>query len=38
MGKKWYEEKRALCTFTAIACAPGCIASMHSIAWIAISR
>uniref|UniRef100_A0A915JFF5 G-protein coupled receptors family 1 profile domain-containing protein n=1 Tax=Romanomermis culicivorax TaxID=13658 RepID=A0A915JFF5_ROMCU len=37
-GEQWYYEHYAACVFAAAFCAPSCVASMHSIAWVAISR
>uniref|UniRef100_A0A915IK07 Uncharacterized protein n=1 Tax=Romanomermis culicivorax TaxID=13658 RepID=A0A915IK07_ROMCU len=37
-GHQFYDDRRALCTLISSLCAPGCIVSMYSIAWIAISR
>uniref|UniRef100_A0A915IS76 G-protein coupled receptors family 1 profile domain-containing protein n=1 Tax=Romanomermis culicivorax TaxID=13658 RepID=A0A915IS76_ROMCU len=34
-GHSWFEGHPALCTFVSTICAPGCVASMYSVAWIA---
>uniref|UniRef100_A0A915K3J9 G-protein coupled receptors family 1 profile domain-containing protein n=1 Tax=Romanomermis culicivorax TaxID=13658 RepID=A0A915K3J9_ROMCU len=36
-GHSWFEGHQALCTFVSTICAPGCVASMYSVAWIAVS-
>uniref|UniRef100_A0A915KM77 G-protein coupled receptors family 1 profile domain-containing protein n=1 Tax=Romanomermis culicivorax TaxID=13658 RepID=A0A915KM77_ROMCU len=37
-GRQWFEHHYVVCAFTSTVCAPACMASVCSIAWIAVHR
>jgi len=38
LGYQWFRDRAVVCTILAVVCAPGCMASIYSIAGIAVSR